>query len=89
MRYALLVDGVVTNIVCLLAFNAADFPGSVQLDERPVVIGDTYANNVFYHNGAEVLSPQEALTAAELEIAALDAALLESEYQNIIGGLES
>ena len=68
MRYAIVTDGVVSNIIALRSSNAADFPGAVALYDRPAGIGDSYQDGKFYRDGAEVL------TAAE-EIAAMRAAL--------------
>lgn len=61
MRYAMVTDGVVTNVMELREKNAADFPGSVKLEDRPVGIGDTYADGKFYRDGAEVLTPAEEI----------------------------
>ena len=68
MRYAIITDGVVSNIIALRSSNAADFPGAVALYDRPVGIGDSYQDGKFYRDGAEIM------TAAE-EIAAMRAAL--------------
>ena len=68
MNYALIENGVVSNIIALRSSNAADFPGAVALYDRPAGIGDSYQDGKFYRDGAEVL------TAAE-EIAAMRAAL--------------
>lgn len=74
MRYAIVTDGIVTNIIALNYRNASDFPNSVKLGERPVCIGDTYADGKFYHDGVEVLTPMEQ---AQAEIDAYKAALNE------------
>ena len=68
MRYAIVTDGVVTNIIALRSANAADFPGAVALYDRPAGIGDAYQDGKFYRDGVEIL------TAAE-ENATLRAAL--------------
>ncbi len=54
MKYALIENGVVTNTIVLLPYNAADFPNAVDTGERPVQAGDTYENGKFYRNGKEV-----------------------------------
>lgn len=54
MKYALVDNGVVTNTIVLLPYNAADFPNAVDTGERPVQAGDTYENGKFYRNGKEV-----------------------------------
>lgn len=54
MKYALIENGVVTNTIVLLPYNAADFPNAIDTGERPVQIGDTYDGERFYRNGKEV-----------------------------------
>lgn len=68
MRYAIVTDGVVSNIIALRSSNAADFPGAVALYDRPAGIGDSYTDGKFYRDGVEIM------TAAE-ENATLRAAL--------------
>ena len=74
MRYAIVTDGIVTNIIALKDRNAGDFPTAVKLGDRPVGIGDTYADGKFYRDGVEVLTPMEQ---AQAEIAEYKAALHE------------
>ena len=74
MRYAIVTDGIVTNVIALNDRNANDFPTAVKLGDRPVGIGDTYADGKFYRDGAEVLTPMEQ---AQAEIDAYKAALNE------------
>ena len=66
MRYAMVTDGVVTNVIALNDRNASDFPTAVKLGDRPVGIGDTYTDGKFYRDGVEVLTPLEA-AQAEIE----------------------
>ena len=54
MKYAIVENGVVTNTIVLLPYNAADFPNAIDTGERPVQAGDTYENGKFYRNGKEV-----------------------------------
>ena len=63
-RYALVEDGIVTNIISLDSRNASDFPNAIKTADRPVSIGDTYIDGKFYRDGNEVLTPLEA---AQLE----------------------
>ena len=63
MDYAIVIDGVVTNIISLLNRNSADFPNAVKTDDRPVAIGDTYDGEKFYRGGVEVLTEVETLQA--------------------------
>lgn len=74
MRYALIENGAVTNIIALNDRNASDFPTAVKLGDRPVAIGDTYTDGKFYRDGVEVLTPMEQ---AQAEIDAYKAALNE------------
>lgn len=92
MNYALIENDVVKNIIWLRPENIKDFPQAVPFNDLPINIGDTYKDNRFYHNGELVQSFAEVLLIeneqAEATIAELDAALLNSTYENIIGGLE-
>ena len=68
MRYALIENGVVTNIIVLNDRNASDFPAAVKLgDLLPVGIGDTYADEKFYRDGVEVLTPMQQAQAEMTE----------------------
>ena len=73
MNYALIENGIVTNIIWLYETNADEFPSAVKLGERQVEIGDTYEDGRFYRNGAEVLTAEEAaVQAAALYAEALE-----------------
>ena len=74
MRYALIDNGIVSNVIALNDRNASDFPAAVKLGDRPVCIGDTYADGKFYRDGVEVLTPMEQ---AQAEIDEYKAALNE------------
>ena len=74
MRYAIVTDGIVTNVIALNDRNASDFTTAVKLGDRPVGIGDTYADGKFYRDGVEVLTPMEQ---AQEEIDEYKAALNE------------
>ncbi|MPL94028.1 hypothetical protein SDC9_40176 [bioreactor metagenome] len=52
--YAIVDNGIVTNLISLCDSNASDFPNAVCVDGRPVAIGDTYSAGVFYHEGVAV-----------------------------------
>lgn len=54
MNYALIRDGKVTNIIWLLPSNKQDFPNAVCIDDLPVMIGDTYFDEVFRRNGVPI-----------------------------------
>ena len=72
MRYALISNGIVVNVIWLNDKNASDFPAAVKLGDRPVTMGDTYTDGKFYRDGAEVLTPMET---AQAEIEQYKAAL--------------
>lgn len=72
MRYALVENGIVANVIWLNDKNASDFPAAVKLGDRPVTMGDTYTDGKFYRDGTEVLTPLEA---AQAEIEQYKAAL--------------
>lgn len=59
MNYALIENGVVTNIIWLYSGNAGDFPTAVPCGDVPVAIDDTWDGEHFYREGARVLSPVE------------------------------
>ena len=61
MRYAVITEGTVTNVITLWETNAGDFPGAVALHDRPVGIGDSYQDGKFWRDGAEVLTAQEEI----------------------------
>lgn len=64
MNYALVENGIITNIIYLHPMNAEDFPNAVAIESLPVAIGDEYRNEQFYRNGEIV---KEASTFAEME----------------------
>ena len=64
MNYALIENGIVTNVIWLYPANVADFPNAVPLGDVPAGIGDTYEDGVFYRDGEKVLTAAEE---AELE----------------------
>lgn len=79
MTYALINDGVVSNIISLDSRAVNDFPTAVSCRDKPVAIGDTYSEGRFYHNGEEVLS--------ELEQVKLQLALAEAAYQEGVNSI--
>lgn len=64
MNYALIENGVVTNIIWLNERNEAEWPNAVRLYDRMVEVGDTYDGEKFWRDGTEVLT---ALEIAQLE----------------------
>lgn len=61
MRYAIIENGAVVNIIALRPTNAGEFPDAVALHDRPVGIGDTYSEGKFWRDGAKVLTAQEEI----------------------------
>lgn len=59
MNYALIENGVVTNIIWLNERNEAEWPNVVRLYDRMVEVGDTYIDGKFYRDGNEVLTSLE------------------------------
>ena len=66
---AVIADGVVTNVIWC-SDSAPETDSRVPTAQRPVCIGDTYADGKFWRDGTEVLTPLEAALA---EIASLRA----------------
>lgn len=73
MNYALIKDGVVTNLIWLSPSNAQDFPNAVPTNGLPVRVGDTYDAGAFYRDGEKVLSA--------LEIAVAEAQAAQAAYE--------
>ena len=65
MRYAVITEGTVTNVITLWETNAGDFPGAVALHDRPVGIGDTYSESKFWRDGEELLTSDEKIVAMQ------------------------
>lgn len=59
MRYAIITDGIVTNVIILYPGNAADFPSAMPCGDVPAAIGDTWDGEHFYRAGEQVLAPLE------------------------------
>ena len=67
LNYAMIENGIVTNVIWLCASNAMDFPNAVCVGDRLVAAGDAYANGVFTRDGAIVPTEAERVAALELE----------------------
>lgn len=59
MRYAMVIEGKVTNIIEMDKRNEQYFPSAVYTGDRPVGIGDTYTDGKFYRDGKEVFTAFE------------------------------
>lgn len=64
MRYALITDGIASNVIELRDANAGEF-GAVRVGVRPVLPGDSYADGKFWRDGDEVLTALEEITAMQ------------------------
>ena len=81
MRYAILRDETVSNLVELNPDNASEFPGAIILSDIPAGIGDAYTDGTFCHDGVVVQTPVQE---AEATIAELDSAVVDLEYRNAL-----
>ena len=82
MRYAVIEDGAVVNVIILYPGGAKSFPTAVPCGDVPVAIGDTYDGQDFYRDGEKVVS---TLTAAQKEVETMQADLpmLKAQIQAI------
>lgn len=74
MKYAIIENGTVTNIIVLYPINAEAFPDAVPCGDIPAAIGDSWDGTYFYRNGERVLSAAET---ARQEAEDMQAALSE------------
>lgn len=68
MNVAILAEGVVTNIV--VGPLPEDIEG-IPVGDRPVAIGDTFADGVFLRNGEPVPTDAERIAELEAEVTRL------------------
>ncbi len=64
MRYALIENGVVTNLIYLHPTGEKDFPGAVALGDVPAAIGDSYDGKHFYRNAERLMGVREEIAEA-------------------------
>lgn len=72
MDYAIIESGAVVNVIVGPLPDGMD---GVSLGDRPVAIGDSYADGVFTRNGEPVLTPAERIAALEAQILLLQSQL--------------
>ena len=75
MKYALVENNIVSNIIELNRQNEQYFPSAIYTGDIPVAIGDTYNNGNFYRNGNILKTSLEVMSA---EISDLTAQLGEA-----------
>ena len=75
MNFAIVEDGVVTNVIWLSASNRGDFLNSVCVANRAVAIGDQYIDGVFLRDGTPVPAYTEQIEAMSNQIGELEAAV--------------
>ena len=63
MNYAVIENGMVSNLIWLHPMNASEFSEAVSIGDIPVQIGDTYEDGVFYRDGEKVLAAEEVAQA--------------------------
>ena len=73
MNYALIENGIVTNVIWLYPGNASEFPNAFLVEGYAVEPGDVYSDGRFYRNGELVNGSSEQI---------------EKVLYNIIGGIE-
>ena len=72
MNYAMIENGVVVNVIVGPLPEGME---GVALNDRPVAIGDSYADSVFTRNGEPVLTPAERISALEAQVLLLQSQL--------------
>lgn len=84
MNHAIVIDGIVVNVIWLVP--GTPFPDAVRCGDLPVAIGDTYTEGVFYRNGHRVLTPLEEVEEAhDAEMAALIEEVYQEDLIEIFG----
>jgi hypothetical protein len=66
MNYAIVNNGIVTNIIWLHPMNANEFPEAVPMVDYPVQIGDILLDGVWYRDG-ERIRTQAEIIAEEIQ----------------------
>lgn len=73
MRYAIVEDSIITNMIELNPMNANNFPNAVYAEEWSIRIGDSYnsEDGLFYRDGKRILSDRERMYELEVALALL------------------
>ena len=73
MNYALVENGLLTNIIWLYPANASDFSNAVPMGDYPVAIGDIWDGENFYRGKDKLLTYAEQTELEKQDMAkALD-----------------
>lgn len=73
MNYALVENGLITNIIWLYPANASDFSNAVPMGDYPVAIGDIWDGESFYRGKDKLLTYAEQTELEKQDMAkALD-----------------
>lgn len=76
MNYALVDEnGTVSNTIWLCSANRSDFPNAICVADRPVAIGDMYADGIFTHEGEVLLTYPEQIVLLNEHILELESQL--------------
>ena len=67
MRYAIVEDGIITNMIKLEPINAYEFPNAIYAEEWDIQIGDLYNSDDgnFYRGEEKLLSVRERMYQLE------------------------
>lgn len=79
-NYALVENGIVTNVIWLAANNAPEFPNAIELVDLPVTIGDTYVDGKFYRNSKEVKTTLTLVSEENSELTTLLGEAVQETY---------
>ena len=80
--YALVENGVVTNVMVLYPPSEAEFEGAVPCGDLPVAVGDTWDGEHFYRGGEKLDSPL-AVAQAEAQTLTENIPMLKAQIQAI------
>lgn len=81
-NYAIVENGIVTNIIWLAANNASEFPNAVFLGDLPVTMGDIYSDGKFYRNGKEVKTALDLISEENRELTNLLGSVVQETYNS-------
>lgn len=76
MNYALLDNGIVTNIIWINPEHQDSFPNGVSTNDLLILPGDEYKDGKFYRNGEEVTATSEPTPTPEQRYTLDEAAAL-------------